>query len=135
MDTSEPSSGTALHRLIASLFAVAVVALFYISGGLLWELGVNYDGLAGSIATKIHPATYLSVLTFALLLVARRNPAAFVVRFVTRYPGALALLLVTALLAATIVIDQRHGIAVMVDTYLLAIIVWVIAAELEGRWQ
>jgi hypothetical protein len=133
MDRSEPRSGTAPQRLVASLFTVAVLALFFVSGGVLWELGMNYDGLAGATATKIHPATYLSVLTFALLAVARRNPAAFVIRFVTRYPGALALFLVTALLAATIVIEQRHGIAVMVDTYLLAIIVWVIAAELEGR--
>lgn len=115
------------------MFTLAVLALFTLSGGVLWVLGVNYDGLTGSTATKIHPSTYLSFLTFGFLIVARRNPAAFVARFVTRYPGALVFLLAAAVLGAYIVIDNRHGIAVVVDTYLLAVVVGVIASELDGR--
>ena len=32
--------------------------LLAVSGGLLWDLGYNYDGLQGSPLTKIHPFTY-----------------------------------------------------------------------------
>jgi hypothetical protein len=126
-------SRTLPRRLVGALFTVAVVMLFVLSGGVLWELGINYDGLTGSTAAKIHPGTYLMIVTFALLVVARRNPAAFVATFVTRYPGALAFLIATVLLGAYIVLDNRHGIAVVVDTYMLAVLVSVIAGEVESR--
>ncbi|TGV52833.1 hypothetical protein EN792_077125, partial [Mesorhizobium sp. M00.F.Ca.ET.149.01.1.1] len=35
----------------------AVFLLFAVSGGLLWLLGYNYEGLQGSALTKIHPST------------------------------------------------------------------------------
>jgi hypothetical protein len=119
--------------MIGSMFTLAVMIMFALSGGILWELGVNYDGLAGSTVTKIHPSTYLMFATFALLVIARRNPASFVARFVTRYPGALAFLVATMLLGAYIVLGNRHGIAVIVDTYLLAVLVSVIAGEIDER--
>jgi hypothetical protein len=131
-DAIQPAARTVSRRLIAALFTLAVLALFTLSGGVLWVLGVNYDGLTGSMAAKIHPATYLVLLTFGLLIAARRNPAAFVALFVTRYPGALVFLLATLSLGAYIVLDNRHGIAAIVDTYLLAIEVYVIACELDG---
>ncbi len=129
---SAPARPTS-RRVIAMLFTVIVVMLFTLSGGVLWELGVNYDGLTGAVASKIHPATYLALATFGLLVVARRNPAAFVATFVTRYPGALCFLLAAVLLGFYIVFDQRHGIATIVDTYLLTVILGVIGCELESR--
>jgi hypothetical protein len=41
----------------AALLA-GVVALFAVSGGMLWFVGYNYDGLQGTPLTKIHPFTY-----------------------------------------------------------------------------
>ena len=121
------------HTLIAGLFLVIVALLFAVSSGLLWTLGINYSGITGSMASKIHPATYLAVFTFALLVLARRNPASFFVSAVTRHPGTLAFLLATVLLAAYIVLDDRRGIANIFDTYLIAILVTLIAAELDPR--
>jgi hypothetical protein len=117
--------------VIGAMFTLAVVIMFALSGGIMWELGVNYDGLAGSTATKIHPSTYLVFATFALLVVARRNPASFLARFITRYPGPLAFLIATMLLGAYIILGNRHGIAVIFDTYLLAVLVGVIACEVD----
>jgi hypothetical protein len=99
----------------------------------LWKLGINYNGVTGAIASKIHPATYLAVLTVGLLLVARRNPASFLVALVTRHAGALMFLLATLALAGYIVLDGRKGIATIFDTYLLAVLIVLIAAELESR--
>jgi hypothetical protein len=65
--------------------------------------------------------------------VARRNPVALLGRFVTRYPGALAFLAATLVLAVYIVLDNRRGIATVFDTYMLAVVMWVIACELDGR--
>jgi hypothetical protein len=129
IDPSPPTSRPA----IAALFTLAVATMYVVSGGVLWVLGVNYDGLTGAIASKIHPATYLAFATFALLMVARRNPVAFLARFVTRYPGALAFLAATVALAAYILLDNRRGIATVFDTYILAVVMWVTASELHDR--
>jgi hypothetical protein len=127
------ASRPASRRVIAMLFTAIVVLMFTLSGGVLWELGVNYDGITGAIASKIHPATYLGLATFGLFVVARRNPASFVALFVTRYSGALCFLIATILLGLYIVFDQRRGIATIFDTYMLAAILGVIGCELQSR--
>lgn len=121
------------HAIIAALSLGIVALLFAVSSGLLWELGINYSGVTGAIASKIHPATYLTALTFALLIVARRNPASFFVTLVTRHPGTLAFLVATILVGGYIVLDGRKGIATIFDTYLLAVMVALIVAELDAR--
>lgn len=118
---------------IAALFLVIVLVLFSVSSGVLWNLGINYNGVTGAIASKIHPATYLAFATLGLLMLARRNPASFFVALVTKHPGTLAFLLATLLVGGIIVLDGRKGIATIFDTYLLAIIVALIAAEMETR--
>jgi len=119
--------------VIATLFLVIVGLLFAVSGGLLWELHINYDGVTGAIASKIHPATYLAMLTLALLIVARRNPASYLVELITKHPGTLAFLLATMLLGSYIALDGRKGITTVIDTYLLAIAVVLIATALDPR--
>jgi len=121
------------RTLVAALFLVLVLLLFAVSSGLLWNLGINYNGVTGAIASKIHPATYLAFATLGLLMLARRNPASFFVALVTKHPGTLAFLLATLLVGGVIVLDGRKGIATIFDTYLLAIIVALIAAEMETR--
>jgi hypothetical protein len=131
---SAAREGRPLSRsLIAGLFFAIVLLLFAVSSGLLWNLGINYNGVTGAIASKIHPATYLAFATLGLLILARRNPASFFVGLVTKHPGTLVFLLATLLVGGTIVLDGRKGIATIFDTYLLAIIVALIAAELETR--
>ena len=119
------------RRFAGAAFFVIAAMLFTMSSGVLWNLGINYNGVTGSIPSKIHPATYLSALTIGFLLLARRNPASFVVGLPTRQPGTLAFLLATLLLAAYIVFDGRKGIATIFDTYLLAIMIALIASELR----
>jgi hypothetical protein len=124
---------TGVQVMLAGLFLAITTLLFTVSSGLLWNLGINYSGLTGAIASKIHPATYLASFTFALLLLARRNPASFLVGLITRHSGTLAFLLATLLLGAYILLDGRKGIATVVDTYLLAVMVALIAAAIGPR--
>ena len=121
------------HDLIARSFLVITALIFTLSSGLLWDLGINYSGITGAMASKIHPATYLTVFAFTVLIVARRNPASFFVELVTRHPGRLAFLLATLILGAYIVLDGRRGIATIFDTYLLAVMLALIATELSER--
>jgi hypothetical protein len=121
------------RTITAALFLAVVFLLFAVSSGVLWNLGVNYNGVTGAIASKIHPATYLACMIIGFLIVARRNPASFFVSIVTRHPGTLAFLLATLMLGAYIVLDGRKGIATIFDTYLLAVMIALIAGELERR--
>ena len=60
-------------------FAILAITtiLFAVSGGVLWVIGVNYDGLTGSPISKIHPdeglrhiGLYIVVLLAGLAIVA-----------------------------------------------------------------
>jgi hypothetical protein len=128
-----PRRRAGARPVVAGLFTLTVVAMFTLSGGVLWSLGLNYNGLTGAMASKIHPATYAAILSFVALVLARRNPAAFVPLAATRHPGALAFLLAALALGLVIVLDGRRGIATIFDTYVLAALVGMVAAELDER--
>src|SRR5437764_5224675 len=119
--------------LLGGLFLVLVFLLFAVSSGMLGALGINHGGVTGSVVSKVHPATYLAFATVALIILIRRNPASFFASLITRQPGTLAFLITILMLTAYIVLDSRKGIATIFDTYLLAVAVALIAAELDPR--
>jgi hypothetical protein len=129
-DTVRP---TVSRPVIAGLLMLITIMMFRLSGGMLWDLGISYEGITGSPVSKIHPATYLTFFTFALLMVARRNPASFLALLVTRYPGALLFLISSVILGLYIVVDGRRGIAPIFDTYICAALLSIIASELDAR--
>jgi len=90
------------------------------------------NGIEGAAASKIHPATYLAFFTFGLLIIGRRNRI-ILRRLRHASPGALAFLFATLMLAAYICWYGRKGIATIFDTYLLAVMVVLILAELNDR--
>ena len=118
-------------RLGAALALLIALAMFTLSGGVLWTLGINYDGITGSAATKIHIATYLTAMTFLLMLVFSRHPVVFAASALSRNPGAITFLVAALLLGAFIIIDGRRGIATVFDTYLVAGLVVLIVGELD----
>jgi hypothetical protein len=120
----------ASHRVIAVMFIAIVASLFHVSGGMLWEIGLNYDGISGAMASKIHPATYLTVSTFVLFLLARRNPASLLATLICRHAGSLVLLLATSAVMLFVILDHRHGLAGLVDTFLLPALLIIMIAEL-----
>ncbi len=122
-------------RLGAALALLIALAMFTLSGGVLWTLGINYDGITGSAATKIHIATYLTAMTFLLMLVFSRHPVVFAASALSRNPGAITFLVAALLLGAFIIIDGRRGIATVFDTYLVAGLVVLIVGELDLAGQ
>ena len=122
-----------LRKLIDTLFLVDVAILFTVSGGMLWFAGLNYDGLSGSGAAKIHPATYLAVACFLLLLFTRRNPAAALASVTAHQNGALILLAAFAGVMMFVVIDQRPGPAGLLDTFCFPAVLTIVAAQVSDR--
>ena len=121
----------AVHYAAYALFCLIALVLFSVSGGVLSELGITYDGLTGAMASKVHPATYLAIATFGLALCVRTDPVAYAIRVLTQNPGAVVLLAVSLVLATVIVLYDRNGIAAVFNTYLLAVFVVLLSTDLR----
>ena len=114
---AKPSRFTPALPLIA-----ACVAMFALSGGVLWVLGLNYEGLSGSAASKIHPSTYLMVGLFGWVLLASGNSFGMLARFSHTRPAAMFLLVSALLMLVHIVVRGAPGMAGDIDTYVGAAI-------------
>lgn len=110
-----------------------VLALFALSGGILWVLGYNYDGLTGSSVTKIHPATYLTLLVFAWRTVATGNPLSYLGHLAAQRPATLLLLAITILVFASVVLRGRPNMAGLIDTYMAACCLVLILSDADDR--
>ena len=131
--SSLPSRPQAVSALPSWLFLLAVLLLFTVSGGMLWLVGFNYEGLTGSALTKIHPGTYLIVIVFAWTACRRGNPVGFLAEMAQRRPGALLLLVATLLLFIQIVSRAGPGMAGTLDTFMLPPLVVVLFAVSDPK--
>lgn len=121
------------RRAPVAALVLTTVILFGVSGGMLWHLGLNYDGLSGSAAAKIHPATYCAVLLFCWSLLADGDPVGFLVRSVQARPASLFLLVVALSMAAHIALRGASGLAGSIDTFVGPALLVPVMANLDGR--
>ncbi|GLQ78985.1 hypothetical protein GCM10007881_25020 [Mesorhizobium huakuii] len=113
---------------------VATVALlFAISGGMLWLVGYNYDGLTGNPATKIHTSTYLLVLVFAWRACTFGNPVGYMVAVADRRPASTLMAVISIVLLVVVVARQRPGMAGMIDTFVAPALLVMMLAEDDDR--
>lgn len=97
--------------------------LFSVSGGMLWLVGYNYDGLQGSAATKIHPSTYLICLTFGWSLISCGDPVSRAIHWANRRPATLLMLVVSIAVMIVTILREGPGLGGIVDTYIAACLV------------
>ena len=126
----------ALSPLPSILFVVAIASFYTVSGGMLWLVGYNYDGLTGSPLTKIHPGTYLTLLVVCMAAVEQGNPVAFAVETARRQPASLFLLFAALVDFAEIVSRAGPGMAGTIDAFMLppiAIMLYAKSGETTRR--
>jgi hypothetical protein len=109
----------------------AVTILFCVSGGMLWIIGYNYDGLAGSAATKIHPSTYLICLIFAWSVLGCGDPVSRTIHLANRRPGTLLMLLVAVAVLLVTILRDGPGLGGIVDTYIAACLLVLLLADAD----
>ena len=114
-------------------FILIVVVLFSVSGGMLWVLGYNYDGLTGGAATKIHPATYLTVLIFAWRACMFGNPVGYCVHVTDRRPATALMAGIAVVVLCFVILRQRPNMAGLVDTFLGATFLVLMLSEADDR--
>ena len=109
-----------IARAEAVAFLLWTLALVGVSGGLLWALGLNYDGISGSAPSKIHPATYMAVALFGWVMLRAGNPVIPVAKALTRRPASVLLAVCGVLLLVLIAARGGTGLAGSIDTFVLA---------------
>jgi len=96
---------------------VGSLVLVCVSGGMLWLIGYNYDGLMGSPLTKLHPFTYFLFIALAWRMVESGSPFAWAETKLARRPAACGLLVMTAILVIATVLRSGPGMAGFIDTF------------------
>lgn len=110
-----------------------VALLFGVSGGMLWDVGYNYDGLTGGALTKLHPATYLAILLFFWRSCTFGNPVAYSALVTSRRPATALMVAISIAVLVSIVLRQRPNMAGLVDTFLGATFLVLLLAEPDER--
>jgi hypothetical protein len=132
-------SPTLADRLVGAslplILGAAILVMFVLSGGVLWKLGVNYDGSMGSPITKLHPAFYLSSFAMALYLAARPDPIAFLGDVIVRNPGAVVLLLTALVNGVYLAALGRPGIPAPFDTFVLPALLAILLLRQEESFK
>jgi hypothetical protein len=103
----------------AALFLLAILLMYVVSGGMLWLVGYNYEGLTGSPLTKIHPGTYIIVVVFGLACLEAGHPIAGAVSLARDRPASVLLLAAAAVLFIDIVVRKGPGMAGVIDSFML----------------
>ena len=96
---------------------VFALVLMCVSGGMLWLVGYNYDGLTGSPATKLHPFTYFIFVALACRAMGSGKPLVWLEDKLAHRPAACWLLIMTGLLVVTTVLRAGPGMAGFIDTF------------------
>ncbi len=98
-------------------------------------LGVNHGGSGGAFWEKLHPATYLAALAFALQLLSRRKRWAYLENLCVKFPGAAYFVVVWLLLIAFASLVQHTPIAPLIETYLIAVVALFMVDDLAKDWR
>lgn len=132
---SEMWAGTAARPLRASAAPVIVLTLvlFLLSGGVLWYLGVNYEGFTGHPASKVHPASYLAALFLLWAMVSSGDPVGFCLRTAQEAPASLLLLVSGSALLLQVALRSGVGLAGTIDSFVGPALVMMLLVRLDGR--
>lgn len=117
---------------IVCFLALAIVLLLCVSSSLLTNFHIHYVTSGGIFLEKVHAATYLVFLAFALQLLRHGNP---VRAFLSRLSGiklTLVLLLVWLALFAQLVFLKRPFTPI-IDTFLLPPMIYIVMQPLSRQ--
>ncbi len=109
------------------------IVLFGISGGLLWMVGYNYDGISGGAATKIHPGTYLTVLLFGWSLIVAGQPVPRLVHLANKRPAGFLMVAVSGTILVATIVRSGPGMAGLIDTYLACGLAVLLLADADDK--
>ena len=109
------------HALAAHLCLFAILIRILFSPALLGTLGIAYEGdTGGSFISKIHPSSYLIILSFLLLIVRNENPVRNIIEIMQQNKILSGVIVVYALLTAYWAARNPSGVGIMLETHMMA---------------
>lgn len=118
-------AGSFINLMIIGLMLLAVIATFTLSAGMLTNWKIHYLTAGGNFYEKLHPATYLTLLAFGLLLVRNSDPIGEIDRIFSDAKLVLFYLLCWSFLLVQMFVLERP-FTVIIDTFLLPIVLCLI---------
>lgn len=128
-----PPRRRGLRLSMEPVLLLTAAIIMGVSGGMLWLVGINYDGLTGSAIHKLHPATYLSGLLFAVAMLRAGNPVAYLAGAAARRPASALMTIIGLVYFLHIVLRGAPGMAGALDTFMLPGLVGILLADAEAR--
>lgn len=119
-----------LERIAAGLMLLAIMATFTLSSGVLTNWKIHYLTAGGNFYEKLHPATYFTLLAFALLLLRSRGPVGEFNRIFSESKLLLVYLLCWLFLLIQVLVLERP-FTVIIDTFLLPILIAMVMWQLS----
>ena len=118
-----------IDAAIAGLVLLAVVSIFTISTTMLTHWKIHYLSAGGNFYEKLHPATYLTILAFGLLLIRKADPIGELVRIFSAARLLLVYLFCWLCLLTQMIALQRP-FTVIIDTFLLPLLLVLMVWQL-----
>jgi hypothetical protein len=120
-----------IERIATGLMLLAIIATFTLSSPVLTNLKIHYQSAGGNFYEKLHPATYFTLLAFALLSIRSRGPVGEINRMFSESKLLLAYLLCWLFLLIQVVVLERP-FTVIIDTFLLPILIAMVMWQLSS---
>jgi hypothetical protein len=120
-----------LERIATGLMLLAIAATFTLSSGVLTNWKIHYLTAGGNFYEKLHPATYVTLLAFGLLLLRSRGPIGELNRIFSESKLLLAYLLCWLFLLIQVFVLERP-FTVIIDTFLLPILIAMVMWQLSS---
>jgi hypothetical protein len=124
---------SALAATPPNLMVGIEIILLGVAGSMLWTLGVNYEGLTGSAASKIHPSTYLLVVAFIGIALRTGDPIGYCIAAARLRPASLVLLISALIMAAHIATRGATGLSGAIDTFVAPALLVMLLARSDER--
>jgi hypothetical protein len=109
----------------------SIAAMAAISAMALVALGVPYASSGGSLATKIHPATWLAAAAVGLAMIDLGGPGRWAARIALDRPGVVVFAIMVGLLFVHTALVQHLPLSAIIDTFVLPILVFVAIEALD----
>ena len=118
----------------AALTSLGLFLTFAIPGPLLDLVGFGYSSPSGGALEKIHPGTELIILAFSGAVVRTGRPVEALRSVLDRFPGVAAFLATIAFLAVYIIKVQHAPFTLLVDTFLVPALLFVLLVDIDVVW-
>jgi hypothetical protein len=124
-------AGRVIDWMIIGLMLLAIVAIFTVSASLLTNWKVHYMTAGGGFYEKLHPATYLTLLAWLLVLVRNGDPVGEInSAFSDAKPMLIYLFCWFCLLIQMFVLERPF--TVIIDTFLLPLLLCLVIWRLTA---